>query len=110
MQRIIKLSFPALIGIFSALLLGRFVAKALAARPDNPLFAWLYGITEWLRVPLAWLDAGRPQYGAVIEVSTLLMALLLLGAGFIVMHMLQLVAARDRPSSSKTNPKEIHID
>jgi apolipoprotein N-acyltransferase len=108
MRQIIRLSLPALIGVFSALLLGRFVAKALAARPDNPCFVWLYAGTEWLRLPLAWLDAGRPQYGAVIEVSTLLMALLLPVAGLLAARCLQHMPPQDRPNVSETNAKGIH--
>lgn len=73
-------------GACEALLLARFIARSLAARPDNPSIVLLYRLTEPLVAPLRALDYGQPLYGAVIELSTLTLAILLpllLGIGWI---------------------------
>jgi uncharacterized protein YggT (Ycf19 family) len=67
------------IGALQGLLLARLVLRLFAARPDNPVIAVLFGLTEPLRAPVAFLDAGQPQFGAVLEFSTLVLLLLLSG-------------------------------
>ena len=66
-----------LAGAAEALLLARLLARLLAARPDNPAFATLYLVTWPLVAPLAALDRAQRQFGAVLEISTLTVALLL---------------------------------
>ena len=61
------------IGIIEGLLLARLVLRLFAARPDNPVVAALMAATEPARLPLAMLDAAQPQFGAVLEISTLLL-------------------------------------
>jgi YggT family protein len=65
------------IGALQGLLLARLVLRLFAARPDNPVVALLFSTTEVLRAPLAFLDAGQPQFGAVLELSTLVLLLVL---------------------------------
>jgi uncharacterized protein YggT (Ycf19 family) len=65
------------LGGISALLLARLVLRLVAARPDNPIFAALFAITTPPRA-LAALDAGQPQFGAVLEFSTLALIIALL--------------------------------
>lgn len=57
--------------LVTALLITRLIARLLAARPDNPAIALIYGLTEPLIWPLRWLDAQQPRFGAVLEWSTL---------------------------------------
>lgn len=63
-------------GALEGLLLARLLARLLAARPDNPAFALLYGLSGPLRAPLAALDYDQPPFGAALEFSTLTMAIL----------------------------------
>ncbi|WP_165774609.1 YggT family protein [Candidatus Viridilinea mediisalina] len=66
-----------LAGACEVLLLARFVARMLAARPDNPSIMLLYGLTNPLVAPLHALDYDQPPYGGVVEFSTLALALIL---------------------------------
>jgi YggT family protein len=66
-----------LLGGAEALLLARLVLRLFAARPDNPVVAALLAITRPIGV-LAFLDAGQPHFGAVLEYSTLVQILLYL--------------------------------
>jgi len=84
--------FPAttwliwLTGALEALLLARLVARALAARPDNPAFGLLYGITGPLVTPFLALQPDLPPFGAALEWPTLVLALLALLGGFALWH------------------------
>jgi uncharacterized protein YggT (Ycf19 family) len=80
-------------GAVEALLLARLLARLLAARPDNPAVQALYWLTDPLVFPLRWLDAQQPQFGAVFELSTLTLALLVLLVGFVLWR---LVTPHDR--------------
>jgi uncharacterized protein YggT (Ycf19 family) len=71
-------------GAIEALLLARLLARLLAARPDNPAVQALYSLTDPLVFPLRWLDTQQPQFGAVFELSTLAMALLVPLVGFVL--------------------------
>lgn len=64
-------------GAVEALLLARLVARLLAARPDSPAVRILYGITGPLITPLRALDYDQPPFGAALELSTLVLALIL---------------------------------
>jgi uncharacterized protein YggT (Ycf19 family) len=66
-----------LAGALDALLLARLVLRLFAARPDNPVVQVLLGVTAPLVLPLAFLDARQPRFGAVLEFSTLVCILLL---------------------------------
>lgn len=65
------------IGIAEGLLLARLVLRLFAARPDNPVIAALMAVTEPARLPLAALDVAQPQFGAVLEISTLVLVVAL---------------------------------
>lgn len=60
-----------LAGLVEALLIARLVGRLLAARPGNPAFTLLYGVTDPLVTWLAFLDYDQPPYGAALEFSTL---------------------------------------
>lgn len=64
-------------GGLEALLIARLVLKLFAARPDNPVVQALFAVTDRLIWPLAILDAGQPKFGAVLEFSTLVLAVVL---------------------------------
>jgi uncharacterized protein YggT (Ycf19 family) len=72
-----------LTGVLEALLLARLVARLLAARPDNLFIEALYRVTQPLVLPLQALDAQQPRFGAVLELSTLVLVVVvpLLGYG-----------------------------
>lgn len=70
-------------GAAGAILLARLLLRLLAARPDNPAVAMLYAVTAPFVAPLAWLDAGQPKFGAVLELSTLALILVVVGAGLV---------------------------
>lgn len=63
-------------GALEALLLARLLARLLAARPDNPTIMLLYALTGPLVAPLRALDYDQPPFGAALEFSTLLVAIL----------------------------------
>lgn len=65
------LILTSILGALEALLLARLVLRLLAARPENATFAALFVLTAPFRMPLAWLDAGQPRFGGVLELSTL---------------------------------------
>jgi uncharacterized protein YggT (Ycf19 family) len=83
-RRTLAQLIPPLIGLIEALLLARLVSRLLAARPDNLAFVLLYRITDPLVAPFAALDAGQPRFGAVLELSTLALIVLLAGVGYLV--------------------------
>lgn len=60
-----------LLGALVALLMARLLLSLFAARPDNTAVL-LVDIMTWpLVAPFAWLDANQPQFGAVLQFSTL---------------------------------------
>ena len=73
----------SLIGGAAALLLARLVLRLLAARPDNPVFNALFGITTPPPL-LAFLDREQPRFGATLEFSTLALLLALFALGLLV--------------------------
>lgn len=83
LRGIVRRWLPPLLGSLIALLLVRLLLRLLAARPDNLAVALVLAVTQPLVAPLRWLDAGQPQFGATLELSTLglLVGLLVLGYG-----------------------------
>ncbi len=73
-------------GAITALLLARLLARLMAARPDNPIIQALYTLTDALRVPLAWLDVAQPRFGAVLEISTLMLAIIVPILGYLLWY------------------------
>jgi hypothetical protein len=73
-----------IIGGVEGLLLARLVLRLFAARPDNPFVHIFLDATAPLLAPLAFLDAGQPHYGAMLEISTLALIALVGLAGAIV--------------------------
>jgi uncharacterized protein YggT (Ycf19 family) len=67
-----------------ALLIARLVLKLFAARPDHPVFASLFLLTTPLTMPLQFLDAQQPRFGAVLEFSTLAMIALIACVAWII--------------------------
>ncbi len=68
------------------LLLARLVARALAARPDNPVIMVLYTVTAPFVRPFDFLNATQPPFGAVLEFSTLLVTLLVPLLALVIWH------------------------
>lgn len=64
------------VGAVEALLLARLLLRLLAARPDSPSVALLYALTAPLTTPFGFLDQGQPRFGAALEFSTLVVAIL----------------------------------
>lgn len=60
-----------------AILASRVLILLFAARPDNPGVALLLSVSDFLRMPFAWIDALQPVYGARFERGTLLECALL---------------------------------
>lgn len=89
----------ALTGAASALLLARLLVRLLAARPDSPSFELLLAVTWPLVAPLALLDRGQPQFGATLELSTLVMAIFVPVAGYLVWVLLGGATATPRRAS-----------
>lgn len=105
--------FPAttwliwLTGALEALLLARVVARALAARPDNPAFALLYGITGPLVTPFLALQPDLPPFGAALEWPTLALGLLALLGSFALWYRRsrRATATGDRASNSAVSSR-----
>ena len=70
------------VSTIETLLITRFVLRLLAARPDNPVVELVYWITTPLIQPFAALDSGQPQFGAILELSTLIL-ILVIGIGIL---------------------------
>ncbi len=66
------------------LLLLRLVAKLLAARPDNAVIQHLYRLTNPPAHALGFLDFHQPRFGAILELSTLALLILLPMAGYLL--------------------------
>ncbi len=64
---------PFIAGGLEAVLIARFLARLLAARPDHPIMQALYQLSAPLIWPLTPLDAQQPRFGAIMEISTLTM-------------------------------------
>lgn len=77
-----------LCGALWALLLARLVLRLFAARPDNWFVAALCAVSSPLVAPLAFLDAGQPRFGAVLELSTLAL-LALIAAGYLLWRLVR---------------------
>lgn len=72
------------VGMIEGVLALRLLAKLLAARPEHAAIQLLYRVSDPLVAPLWSLDAGQPRFGAVLEYSTLVTALLILAGGYLV--------------------------
>jgi hypothetical protein len=83
-RAIIALALAGLVGLCEALLLTRLLARLLAARPDNPAIQALYHWSDPLVRPFKWIgiDSQQPMFGAVLELSTLMLAILVLVCGY----------------------------
>jgi hypothetical protein len=88
-----------IVGSVEALLAARLTIQLFAARPDNPALAMLLMLTAPLRAPLAFLDAGQPRYGAVLEYSTLVTMLLVLILGYLAWIVLRTATVRRHRTS-----------
>ncbi|MCS6879959.1 MAG: YggT family protein [Oscillochloridaceae bacterium] len=97
-----------LTGVLEALLLARLVARALAARPDNPAFALLYGVTDPLVTPFLALQPDLPPFGAALEWPTVLLALLALLSGFALWRwrLPRATTSRDPASNSAVSSQQ----
>jgi uncharacterized protein YggT (Ycf19 family) len=72
-----------LAGVCETLLAARLLARLLAARPDNPAIQVLYTLTNPPVALLRALDSGQPRFGAVLELSTLTLLLLVPLVGYL---------------------------
>ncbi len=68
-------------GIVETALIGRWLARLLAARPGNPMISFLYATTEWMIAPLWFLDAQQPRFGATLEFASLTLILVIPALG-----------------------------
>jgi hypothetical protein len=70
-----------LVGVLEGLLAARLVALLFAARPDNPAIGLLLACTAPLTAPFRGLDhlAQQPQFGARLELATLVAMALVIG-------------------------------
>lgn len=84
------------VGGVAALLIARVVVRLFALRPAHPSFDLLLHITAPVRAPLAWLDAAQPQFGAVLEISTLVALLIWLIGGYLGWVALRAATVRQR--------------
>ena len=64
--------------VLLAILASRVLILLFAARPDNPGVALLLSVSEYLRMPFAWIDTLQPDYGARFERGTVLECVILL--------------------------------
>ena len=64
--------------VLLAILASRVLILLFAARPDNPGVAVLLSVSEYLRMPFAWIDTLQPVYGARFERGTVLECVILL--------------------------------
>lgn len=65
--------FVTVVGsVVLAILASRVLILLFAARPDNPDVALILSVSDFLRMPFAWIDVLQPVYGARFERGTLL--------------------------------------
>jgi hypothetical protein len=105
-RRQLALVMALLIGALEAGLLARLLARLLAARPDNPVVSALFTATAPLQGLFAVLDRGQPQFGAVLELSTLLLAICMPVLGYVVWVLLTRPQPEDATSVADTTSKE----
>ncbi|OGN74869.1 MAG: hypothetical protein A2X25_15385 [Chloroflexi bacterium GWB2_49_20] len=60
------------LGILEVLLALRFALKLIAANPDSPIAAFIYGFTALFLLPFAGLTAEPSAGGMVLEIATLI--------------------------------------
>lgn len=60
-----------LLGILEVLLALRFLLKLIAANPNSPVAAWIYGFTDIFLAPFAGLTATPQAGGMVLEIPTI---------------------------------------
>lgn len=76
--------FTWCLGALEGLLIARLSVRLFAVRPDHPVFMLLLRITDPCIRLFGGLDAGQPQFGAVLELSTLMLSCALPVVGFFV--------------------------
>lgn len=97
-------------GALEGLLLARLVARALAARPDNPAIMILYMFTNPFVIPLAWLHSDMPAYGSIIEHGTLLAAVLVPLAAYVIWRALTYGATSTPGASSHAQRDQVSCE
>ena len=60
----------------ATLMLSRMLLLLFAARPDNVGVQVVLWLSQWLYLPVGWLDASQPVFGARFERGALLAALI----------------------------------
>lgn len=90
-----------LVGICEGMLLARLVARLLAARPDNPAMQALYTLTDPLVGLLHGLDAQQPRFGAVLELSTLVLVTGIAVLGYGIWRLVVYVAIQHTPTGAR---------
>lgn len=108
MARLLARGLPPLTGALVALLVARLVVRLLAARPTNPTFQMLDLLTAPLIWPVRALDAEQPRFGAVFELSTLALLLILPLIGYLAWRLCRAYAGPtadanlDAPASDRS--------
>jgi hypothetical protein len=95
-----------LVGVLELLLLLRLGLKMIAANPDAPFAAMVYGVTDLFLWPFFGV-IGNPatSAGMVFEVTTLLAMVVYLALAWIVVKVIQLVTA-----PGPTTARSVHVE
>ena len=100
-----------LLGILEVLLVLRFALKLIAANPDSPIAAAIYGFTGLFLFPFAGLTATPAVGGMVLEISTLIAMAVYALIAYAVERVVWLIFYRPKEalvSTTRTSSSEEH--
>lgn len=101
-----------LLGILEVMLMLRFVLKLIAANPESPIAAFIYGFTGLFLLPFAGLTATPSAGGMVLEIGTIIAMAVYALVGWAIERVVWLIFYRPRGpvvSTTQTSSSEDHI-
>jgi hypothetical protein len=102
-----------LFGILEALIALRFVLKLIAANPDSPIAALIYGFTDLFLLPFKGLTATPAAGGMVLELSSLIALVVYALIGWAIERLVWVLFYRPKGPTeqvTQTTSSEQHID
>jgi YggT family protein len=101
------------LGILEVMLLLRFALKLIAANPDSPIAAFIYGFTGLFLLPFVGLTAAPAVGGMVLEIGTIIAMAVYALVGWAIERVVWLIFYRPRGpvvSTTQTSSSEDHIN
>jgi hypothetical protein len=96
------------LGILEALFALRFFLKLIAANPESPISAFIYGLTGIFLFPFAGLTATPSAGGMVLEISTVIAMVVYGLIGWALERIIWLIFYRPRGPVTQTTTTDQH--